>query len=209
MEQAQPRIRSSIYYIRSDVLTHFHTIFIQKFVDYLFSRGNCVLNEAHLEVYQDMTQPLCHYWIASSHNTYVLIVRFFRHCASYAEEIALPFGNAVRFPKIATLVLTLRIQLAAAVIPCLADKLLGTEKLQSSVFLISTFRYLTGDQFSSESSVEAYVRCLRMGCRCIECKHSVWINKTYLNTNLQKPYCRCILDVIGNFSSDVENFFSV
>ncbi|ROL48427.1 1-phosphatidylinositol 4,5-bisphosphate phosphodiesterase delta-3-A [Anabarilius grahami] len=67
------------------------------FTMYMLSKENDVYNPEHGRVYQDMSRPLSHYFISSSHNT-----------------------------------------------------------------------YLTKDQLISESSVQAYIRALRQGCRCVE-----------------------------------------
>ena len=70
------------------------------FTQFMLGPENDIINvDRSSVVYQDMTQPLAHYYIASSHNTYLL-----------------------------------------------------------------------EDQLKGPSSCEAYVRALRKGCRCVECK---------------------------------------
>lgn len=44
---------------------------IQEFLEYLFSKQNESWNKQHDRVYQDMNRPLSHFWVASSHNTYL------------------------------------------------------------------------------------------------------------------------------------------
>lgn len=42
------------------------------FTNYMRSPAGDIFQPEHYEVNQDMTQPLCKYFIASSHNTYLM-----------------------------------------------------------------------------------------------------------------------------------------
>lgn len=44
---------------------------LQEFIDHLFSTQNEVFDSTYDRITQDMDRPLPHYWIASSHNTYL------------------------------------------------------------------------------------------------------------------------------------------
>lgn len=47
---------------------------LEGFNSFLMSSDNSVFAPDHAKLYQDMTHPLCHYFIDSSHNTYVSIL---------------------------------------------------------------------------------------------------------------------------------------
>ncbi|XP_074823114.1 1-phosphatidylinositol 4,5-bisphosphate phosphodiesterase delta-4 [Natator depressus] len=49
-----------------------HMLSVDGFLLYLLSPEGAIFNPAHGPLCQDMTQPLCHYFISSSHNTYLL-----------------------------------------------------------------------------------------------------------------------------------------
>jgi len=49
-----------------------HELGIDGFANYLKSSEGDIFDPAHDEIYQDMTHPLTHYYVASSHNTYLL-----------------------------------------------------------------------------------------------------------------------------------------
>ncbi|XP_020853007.1 1-phosphatidylinositol 4,5-bisphosphate phosphodiesterase delta-3 isoform X2 [Phascolarctos cinereus] len=68
MAQAQHLIRT--YELNEKAKQH-NLMMLDGFMMYLLSPDGAVLNPTHKDVYQDMNQPLSHYFISSSHNTYL------------------------------------------------------------------------------------------------------------------------------------------
>ncbi|XP_068932944.1 1-phosphatidylinositol 4,5-bisphosphate phosphodiesterase delta-3 [Petaurus breviceps papuanus] len=68
MAHAQHLIRT--YELNEKAKQH-DLMMLDGFMMYLLSPDGAVLDPAHRDVYQDMNQPLSHYFISSSHNTYL------------------------------------------------------------------------------------------------------------------------------------------
>ncbi|XP_068460194.1 1-phosphatidylinositol 4,5-bisphosphate phosphodiesterase delta-3-A-like isoform X1 [Clinocottus analis] len=70
---------ASLIHAQSLILTYELNEWAQKnqfmtpngFTMYMLSKENCAFDPEHARVYQDMTRPLAHYFISSSHNTYL------------------------------------------------------------------------------------------------------------------------------------------
>uniref|UniRef100_A0A3B4EEM4 Phosphoinositide phospholipase C n=1 Tax=Pygocentrus nattereri TaxID=42514 RepID=A0A3B4EEM4_PYGNA len=120
-------------YEPSDTAKTRQAMTIDGFLMYLLSSEGSVFKPAMQQLYQDMSQPLCHYFISSSHNT-----------------------------------------------------------------------YLMGDQFRGSSSVEAYIRALKRGCRCVEVDSWDGPNGEPVvyhgHTFTSKILFRDVITVIGNYA---------
>ncbi|XP_066509532.1 1-phosphatidylinositol 4,5-bisphosphate phosphodiesterase delta-4-like [Hoplias malabaricus] len=121
------------HYEPSDTAKLRQAMTIDGFQMYLQSSDGSIFKPSMQKLYQDMSQPLCHYFISSSHNT-----------------------------------------------------------------------YLMGDQLRGHSSVEAYIRALKRGCRCVEV--DCWDGPNgepivyHGHTFTSKIFFKDVVSVVGNYA---------
>ncbi|XP_046469716.1 1-phosphatidylinositol 4,5-bisphosphate phosphodiesterase gamma-1-like [Neodiprion pinetum] len=80
-------ITEYIHELRKDDETPY--LMMTEFFEFLFSKENEIWDTKNDQITQDMTQPLCNYWIASSHNTYLTRDQLLGEssCESYARAL--------------------------------------------------------------------------------------------------------------------------
>ncbi|WAR03454.1 PLCL2-like protein, partial [Mya arenaria] len=75
---------------------------IDGFTYYLLSDECDIFDPDHHIVCQDMTHPLCHYFIASSHNTYPVILSIENHCSVKQQKVMVAHMIAIFGDKLNT-----------------------------------------------------------------------------------------------------------
>ncbi|ODN05604.1 1-phosphatidylinositol 4,5-bisphosphate phosphodiesterase beta-1, partial [Orchesella cincta] len=119
------------------------------FLRYLLSDDNSVVSMEKLDLADDMDQPLSHYFINSSHNTYL-------HASRAARNFSLPLSLSkhrfyIQFP-----------------FPWRSIGLVESLTTSNNILQLSLLSYFTGHQLTGKSSVEMYRLSLLSGCRCVE-----------------------------------------
>lgn len=161
------------------ILDHFPGHLSQEgFMRYLLSEENALIPSDVLDLNEDMDQPLSHYFINSSHNTYLTG----QCCPSKKPNSC---HSRLLFPLPCLLSSNRALCLCYLCNRCLSIPLLQFLHLLRTIHpphLISVWRSCSripltrgfiflpppGHQFTGKSSVEIYRQALLTGCRCVE-----------------------------------------
>ena len=132
---------------------------VEGFLRFLMSDDNCTVSADKFDLSHDMEQPLCHYFVNSSHNTYLTGTDRFSNFYS-------PFRHAFYLLYYFVVYRRLRTWPSASVARVQVQW--GHTQWNKTENFVLFFSLSTGHQFTGKSSVEIYRQTLLGGCRCVE-----------------------------------------